>query len=633
MKKLLYLSLSIFLASCGGSGGSDDEKKDPVSNSSTNSSLSVASLSQSSELSSVDTSISSLASSMQSNSMNSLNGMSSSRSSRSRSSSSRSSSLANSSQANSSTNSSLSEGVFVPAPPVLSEYSCEHEGNGTDYQVGPGKQYTKIIDVPWENLDAGDTVRIFYRAEPYREQIAISGFGTESQPIRVCGVAGPNGERPIISGTNMATRSTNRIIAWGTGAPVLVSRKNGDAKRPEHVIVEGLYITTERTSADDGADCIRLQTGSFMTIRNNAIVNCQNGIFSQQKLGEEEVTTDLLVEKNYFSENSGNDRAVGYATHNLYLQSIRTTIQFNHLGPLHSDGTGTNIKSRGLGNVIRYNYLEGGSYIFDLVNIEQYVDYVLEKPEDRALFENDYIYGNVVLNETSWSDIHHGADNDWAGQRYGNLWVFNNTIIKKGNFFIGVNGNTVETRGDDQLFIHAGCGYEYYCNVGAKIYLFNNVHVQARYANYLQTFQNLFGGNFTLHPNIAPMFFTLHKDIPDLNVGTNFFSATPYGFRFQHKPNTEYDVQRYDDVGNSLNPITSDAGTFSLAEEIKQSLIVDPVPPIDLTTFKPLANSPILNKGEALPTALEDFPVEFQYDGTTQTWVPRATTNTLGAVE
>lgn len=431
----------------------------------------------------------------------------------------------------------------------------------------------------------------------------------------------------------MITRPESRIVAWNTGAPVLVSRKNGDAKRPEHVIVEGLYITTERTSANDGVDGVRLQTGSFITIRHNAIVNCQNGIFSQQKLGEEEVTTDLLVESNYFSGNSGNDRVVGYATHNLYLQSIRTTIQFNHLGPLHPNGTGTNIKSRGLGNVIRYNYLEGGSYIFDLVNIEQYVDYVLENPEDRALFENDYIYGNLVVNETSWSDIHHGADNDWAGQRYGNLWVFNNTIIKKGNFFIGVNGNNVETREDDQLFIHAGCGYEYYCNVGAQIHLFNNVHVQARHTNYLQTFHNLFGESYTLHPNIAPMFFTLHKDIPYLNVGTNFFSAVPYGYRFQHKPNTEYDVQRYDDVGNQLNPITSDAGTFSLADEIKQNLIVASTPPIDMVTFKPLSNSPILGEGKPLPLELKDFPVEFQYDSVTQTWIPRLTTNDLGAIE
>jgi len=78
--------------------------------------------------------------------------------------------------------------------------TCIHTGTGDDYPVGPGQKYPSISDVPWDKLGPGDTVRIHYRETPYREKIVIRTDGTEQNPIRVCGVAGPNGERPILDG-------------------------------------------------------------------------------------------------------------------------------------------------------------------------------------------------------------------------------------------------------------------------------------------------------------------------------------------------------------------------------------------------------------------------------------------------
>lgn len=87
------------------------------------------------------------------------------------------------------------------------------EGNGKAYRIGPGQDYTKIGDVPWHALAAGDTVYIHYRAEPYREKILISGRGTPEQWIRIIGVPGPNGERPVISGDEAVT-SENMHYRW-----------------------------------------------------------------------------------------------------------------------------------------------------------------------------------------------------------------------------------------------------------------------------------------------------------------------------------------------------------------------------------------------------------------------------------
>src|SRR5438046_2387339 len=68
------------------------------------------------------------------------------------------------------------------------------------FEVGPGLAFTAVNAVPWENLAAGDTVRIHWRPDAYREKILISTSGNDAAPIRVIGVAGPNGERPIIDG-------------------------------------------------------------------------------------------------------------------------------------------------------------------------------------------------------------------------------------------------------------------------------------------------------------------------------------------------------------------------------------------------------------------------------------------------
>src|SRR5438552_2870982 len=64
------------------------------------------------------------------------------------------------------------------------------------YDIGPGLAYTSVNAVPWETLGPGDTVQIHWCPEAYREKILISTSGTAQEPIRVVGVAGPNGQLP-----------------------------------------------------------------------------------------------------------------------------------------------------------------------------------------------------------------------------------------------------------------------------------------------------------------------------------------------------------------------------------------------------------------------------------------------------
>src|SRR5205085_468752 len=105
------------------------------------------------------------------------------------------------------------------AQAALRPLACEHTGSGKAYEVGPGQSLDSLGKVPWETLAAGDTVRIHWRAEPYREKFFLRGKGVKDQPIVVCGVAGPNGELPILDGQNAITRPGLPTPNSGAGEP------------------------------------------------------------------------------------------------------------------------------------------------------------------------------------------------------------------------------------------------------------------------------------------------------------------------------------------------------------------------------------------------------------------------------
>src|SRR5215813_6920565 len=78
----------------------------------------------------------------------------------------------------------------------------------TTYEVGPSKPLTSIGQVPWESLQAGDTVLIYWRSTPYNEKWVICRQGTPAAPITVRGVPGPAGELPVVDGNGATTRSS-----------------------------------------------------------------------------------------------------------------------------------------------------------------------------------------------------------------------------------------------------------------------------------------------------------------------------------------------------------------------------------------------------------------------------------------
>src|SRR5262245_11913891 len=90
--------------------------------------------------------------------------------------------------------------LFTIAIAISLHTLAARASQGGLYEVGPGKPYANIGDVPWEALQPGDTVLIYWRPTPYKEKWVICRQGTALDPIIVRGIAGPGGELPVIDG-------------------------------------------------------------------------------------------------------------------------------------------------------------------------------------------------------------------------------------------------------------------------------------------------------------------------------------------------------------------------------------------------------------------------------------------------
>jgi len=339
--------------------------------------------------------------------------------------------------------SAASSSTSVSPEPSRGSVACEPSGKGTDYEVGPGKKYGSLGEVPFENLGAGDTVRVHHRPEPYREKVMISGVGTAQAPIVLCGIPGPNGELPVIDGEGATTRPSLVFPFEGhqVRGLVIVGWKHSDpwTRQPEHIVVQGFELRnaavgkrfTDRAQKDaaysGNAAGIYVQRASHVVLRGNFVHDNENGLFVGGG-GEVELTTDVLIEGNDIRDNGS---AGDYYHHNVYNEGSGITYQFNRFGPPKGGKQGilgANIKERSAGVVIRYNYVEDGAHLIDLVDAQEARDPNLKSPS----FHESWVYGNVLVRGpiSAGSMVHYGGDSGMLDTyRKGTLHFFHNTVV------------------------------------------------------------------------------------------------------------------------------------------------------------------------------------------------------------
>jgi hypothetical protein len=338
----------------------------------------------------------------------------------------------------------------VQATATVTVTSTPTGGGGTEYHVGPNQPYAKIGDVPWYALSPGSTVYIHWRADPYREKFLVSTAGTASAWIRVLGVPGPNGERPVISG-NGATTSKNMHFRWSdpglveSAGLVHVAPHAGDAASiPAYVEIAGLQLqdadqaytyTAENGTTvrfNDFAACINVRAAKHVLIRDNVITHCGLGVFNwtgnDGNVWYDSLQADTVIRGNDFSDNGVPG---SYLEHQVYTESDGVIIEENRFRPQRSGGNGSQIKDRSAGTVIRYNRIESSNgWFIDLVEPENSWDTL----GSRSTYKQAFVYGNVIINDggsqnlVHWNEDH-GMSHGRAIQPGGKLFFYHNTVL------------------------------------------------------------------------------------------------------------------------------------------------------------------------------------------------------------
>lgn len=331
------------------------------------------------------------------------------------------------------------------------------------YEVGSGQPLATPSAVPWESLNAGDTVRIHWRAAAYTDKWVICRQGTAAQPISVVGVPGPNGELPVIDGNGATTRTALNYWNGPRGVIKIGGANIPPDTTPACIVIDGLDVRSARPpysfvdhtgttqNYPNNAAAIYVEKGDHITIRNCVMHDCGNGLFVAA------ASTDVLVEANSIYDN-GNAGSI--YEHNSYTEAAGITFQFNHYGPLRAGCDGNNLKDRSAGTVIRYNWIESGNRQLDLVDAE---DSVALQQDPR--YRKTFVYGNILIEPDGAGNsqiVHYGGDSgstDWY--RKGTLYFYHNTVVstRTGNttlFRLSTSDESADCRNNILLVTAAG---------------------------------------------------------------------------------------------------------------------------------------------------------------------------------
>jgi hypothetical protein len=311
----------------------------------------------------------------------------------------------------------------------------------TVYEVGPGKAYENIRDVPWEAIDAGDTVNIYYREAPYAEKFNVSAIGTEAKPVTVHGVPNAEGKLPVIDGDKAVTR-TQMTYPSDERAVINVGRANNAKHCPfgsesEYIVIENLEVMNgtdgKSYTSDDGTTRtyagghgIYVCLAEHVTIRNCVLRDNTEGYFfsSNEKYGW---TGAMVVEGCHIYNNGtvGSD-----LVHGSYCESIGLTCQYNHYGPNLQGCEGSALKDRSAGTVIRYNWIEDGFWNIDLVDGDG-----SSKLANDPSYGGAFVYGNILVKTDKAAGhrmLHWGGDGEnKARYRSKQLEFYNNTFVDR----------------------------------------------------------------------------------------------------------------------------------------------------------------------------------------------------------
>jgi len=361
------------------------------------------------------------------------------------------------------------------------------------YDVGVGKTFTALGQLPWSQLKGCDTVRIYAKPNnlPYNEMILISA-GTNLAPtapnkfMRVIGMPDPvTGARPIIDGAPDAQGklATQQETLPGQAARTLQYHDNASASRvlyklglvmvgPQsgynynngptgYIGIENLdirnsvygnsFMDAQGQKVDSYASfgtCLFVEAAAHLVIKNNVMHNCGNGLFINSKNSTVvELSQDVLIEGNAFYNNSNAPIpgvSNGYSEHNSYTEARDIIFQYNYFGDVRPGAFGDCLKDRSSGLIVRYNTFASSCGLqLNLMDSTGGNGLIYGDPA----YATTYVYGNlfdVTPGTNNTNLVYYGGDSGMtANYRQGTLFFYNNTMVVKGDATHGIYPETL----------------------------------------------------------------------------------------------------------------------------------------------------------------------------------------------
>lgn len=305
----------------------------------------------------------------------------------------------------------------------------------TVYEVGPGKAYSRIIDCPTHNLQAGDIIRVYRKGTPYRDKFLLHGVGTAGSPIKLQGVPDSSGALPELTGED--ARTDTSVKYWNEDRQIVLIGQY-DTMKSDYIIVENFVLhgaNSHNTYYDDNGNIqsyatnacgVRSEYADHVTIRNCEIYGNENGVFNGSGDPQE-----ITIENCYIHDN-GMESPSSYLQHNIYMGSggagSVATVQYCRFGEMQNDGQQCKFRTETV--IFRYNWVEGGR--------NSQLD-IVEDASNGAP-SNAYVYGNVIFKPADTNNgriVHYGGDQGGT-TRSGTCYFFNNTVI--------INNSSTSTR-------------------------------------------------------------------------------------------------------------------------------------------------------------------------------------------
>lgn len=310
-------------------------------------------------------------------------------------------------------------------------FALDATGSGTRYDV---HNDTDMDAVPFGTLVAGDVVNIYYSGgTPYTKKLMLRGQGTQANPIILNGVTDASGHRPKLNFAGAQTAqgctgfSTVQANAEALGGIVIIRGLADDygTYKPKWIKTLNLecyganansaYISRvgDPVNYTGGPAGIRFQPSADCLVENCVVTDNADGIFAMAKDGlYSQACERLTLRKNQVY---GCGVVDSFSRHGCYIQCANPLIEGNYFGQLRPGALGASYKSRANSEVFRNNLVISSLIAIDQVeSSDQEIDGI-STLSDYGL---DYVYGNVIINDTTLPDaagagapVHYGGDN------------------------------------------------------------------------------------------------------------------------------------------------------------------------------------------------------------------------------